>query len=120
MIVAECAVVAALLLVAWHVIASAPAPVSGALLTMPPAEATPADTALPAAGVPAGGVNIHGPLPGLNVGVAFWRLRLGSLNRDQAAFEALEWRITRTVMDAARDYLETVVIPAVRHAEGGG
>src|SRR2546427_13262085 len=83
-------------------------------------EAPPADTALPAAGAPSAGANTHGPPPGLNVGIAFWRLRLGSLNRDEAAFEGVQWRITRAVMEAAGDYLETVVLPAVRHAEGGG
>jgi len=120
MIVAESAVVVALVLVAWHVVAGAQASGSTAPLIFPAAEASPADTALPAAGVPAAGSNTHGPPPGLNVGIAFWRLRLGSLNRDEAAFEAVQWRITRAVMEAARDYLETVVLPAVRHAEGGG
>jgi len=119
MIVAECLVVGTLLMVAWHVIAGVATPSAAAPLTLPPVEASPADTALPAAGVPAG-ANAHGALPGLNVGIAFWRLRLVSLNRDQAEFEAMEWRITHAVMEAARDYLETVVLPAVRHAEGGG
>jgi len=119
MIVAECAVVGALLLVAWHVIAGAAAPGPAPPLVFPAAEAPPAETAPPAAGVPAG-ANTHGPPPGLNVGSAFWRLRLAGLNRDQAEFEAMEWRITHAVMEAARDYLETVVLPAVRRAEGGG
>jgi len=119
MIAAEGAVVGTLLLVAWHVIAGVAAPSPAAPLIFPAVEASPADTALPAAGVPAG-ANAHGPLPGLNVGIAFWRLRLASLNRDQAEFEAMEWRITHAVMEAARDYLETVVLPAVRRAEGGG
>ena len=119
MIAAEGAVVGTLLLVAWHVIAGVAAPSPAAPLIFPAVETSPADTALPAAGVPAG-ANAHGPLPGLNVGIAFWRLRLASLNRDQAEFEAMEWRITHAVMEAARDYLETVVLPAVRRAEGGG
>jgi hypothetical protein len=119
MIVAECAVVGALLLVAWHVMAGAAAPGPAAPLVFPAVEASPAETALPAAFVPAG-ANTHGPPPGLNVGIAFWRLRLAGLNRDQAEFEATEWRITHAVMEAARDYLETVVLPAVRRAEGGG
>ncbi len=119
MIVAECVVVGALLLVAWHVIAGVAAPGSAAPLTFPALEASPADTALPAAGAPSVGAS-HGPPPGLNVGFAFWRLRLAGLNRDQAEFEAMEWRITHAVMEAARNYLETVVLPAVRHAEGGG
>ncbi len=120
MIVAECVVVGTLLLVAWHVIAGVAAPGPAAPLIFPAVEASPADTALPAAGPPSAGANTHGPPPGLNVGIAFWRLRLASLNRDQAEFEAMEWRITHAVMEAARNYLETVVLPAIRHAEGGG
>jgi hypothetical protein len=121
MVLAEIAVVGALILVAWHAIADASA--SGApgpfSFPFPPAAASPADTALPAAGVPVTGANTRGPAPGLNLGTDFWRARLGSLNRDQAEFEALEWRLTHAVMDAARDYLETVVLPAVKRAERG-
>ena len=120
MIGAECVVVGTLLLVAWHVIAGVAAPSPATPLIFPAVEASPADTALPAVGAPSSGPNTRGPLPGLNVGIAFWRLRLASLNRDQAEFEAMEWNITHAVMEAARNYLETVVLPAVRHAEGGG
>ncbi|HXL77640.1 MAG TPA: hypothetical protein VN985_03220 [Candidatus Eisenbacteria bacterium] len=120
MIVAECVVVGTLLLVAWHVIAGVAAPGHAAPLSFPAVEASPADAALPSAGATSAGANTHGPPPGLNVGFAFWRLRLASLNRDQAELEAMEWRITHAVMEAAHDYLETVVLPAVRHAEGGG
>ena len=119
MIVAECAVVVALILVAWHVLAGATGPGSASLLSLPPAAESPADGALPAAGVPVVGAPNRGPLPGLDLGIGFWRLRLGSLNRDEASFEALEWRITHAVMEAAHDYLESVVLPAVRRAEGG-
>lgn len=120
MIVAECIVVGTLLLVAWHVVSGVAAPGRAAPLIFPAVEASPAGAALPAAGAPSAGAKSHGPPPGLNVGIAFWRLRLASLNRDQAEFEAMEWRITHAVMEAARNYLETVVLPAVRHAEGGG
>lgn len=118
-VLAECAVVGALILVAWHAIAGAAAPGTAGLLSRPPAAASPADSALPGAGKSIAGANRHGPPPGLNLGIGFWRIRLGSLNRDEAAFEALEWRITHAVMNTARDYLETVVLPAVRRAEGG-
>jgi hypothetical protein len=120
MIVAECGVVAALILVAWHVIAGAVGSNASGSLTFPPVAASPADGALPAASGPIADGNTRGPTPGLNTGINFWRLRLGSLNRDEAAFEALEWRITHAAMSAARDYLETVVLPAVKRAEGGG
>lgn len=119
MVLVEGAVVGALILVAWHAIAGASASGPPSPFTFPPAAASPADTALPAAGAPVGNAGSRGPVPGLNLAVDFWRLRLGTLNHDQAEFEALEWKITHTVMDAARDYLETVVLPAVRRAEGG-
>jgi hypothetical protein len=119
MVIAELVVVVALVLVAWHAFAGAMGPQSTPEIGFPAPEASPADAALPATGVPAGGGAYHGPFPGLNLGIGFWRTHLGSLNRDEAAFEALEWRVTHAVMAAARDYLETVVIPAVRRAEGG-
>jgi hypothetical protein len=120
MIIAECAVVAALILVAWHAIAGAAGSSATGSLTFPPVSASPADSALPAGSGPVADGNTRGPMPGLSTGIDFWRLRLGSLNRDEAAFEALEWRITHAAMSAARDYLETVVLPAVKRAEGGG
>ncbi len=120
MIIAECAVVAALILVAWHAIAGAAGSSATGSLTFPPVAASPADSALPAAGGPVADGNTRGPTPGLSTGIDFWRMRLRSLNRDEAAFEALEWRITHAAMSAARDYLETVVLPAVKRAEGGG
>jgi hypothetical protein len=119
MVLVEVAVVGALILVAWHAIAGASASGPLSSFTFPPAAPSPADTALPAAGVPVANAGSRGPAPGLNLAVDFWRLRLGTLNHDQAEFEALEWKITHTVMDSARDYLETVVLPAVRRAEGG-
>jgi hypothetical protein len=122
MVFAEITVVGALILVAWHAIAGASASgVPGPFtFPFPPATASPADAALPAVGVPVVDTNTRGPAPGLNVAIDFWRSRLASLNRDQAEFEALEWKLTHAVMDAARDYLETVVLPAVKGAEGGG
>ena len=119
MVIAELVVVVALVLVAWHAFAGARGPQSTPEIGFPAAEASPADASLPATGVPAGSGAYHGPFPGLNLGIGFWRSHLGSLNRDEAAFEALEWRVTHAVMAAARDYVETVVIPAVRRAEAG-
>ena len=119
MVIAEVMVVGALIAVAWHALVSATSSSAADPLLLPSAAASPADTALPGAGVPVAEGSTHGPAPGLNLAVGFWRLRLGSLNRDEAAFEALEWRITNAVMNAARDYIETVVLPAVRRAEGG-
>jgi len=120
MVLAECAVVAALLLVAWHMIVSPPVPDSSGPAVIP----APADSG--EAGVPAapGPVRTSTPrarpiLPGLNFEASFWRLRLAELNRGQAAFEALEWKLVHSAMDAARRYIESVVLPSVTRAERG-
>jgi hypothetical protein len=59
-------------------------------------------------------------LPGLSVDTGFWRSRLLDLNRDEAAFEVLEWRIVHSAMDTIHRYTESVVIPSVEGAERGG
>src|ERR1700694_1062114 len=122
MVLAEIAVVGALILVAWHAIAGASASGGPSPFTFPfaPASASPADTAPPGAGVPFADTIRRGPAPGFILGIVFWRGRLASLNRDQAEFEALEWKLTHSVMDAARGYLETGVLPADRRAQKGG
>jgi hypothetical protein len=119
MVVAECAVVAALVLVSWRVIFDpavagtpptdlVPAPVSspGTLPKLPALDVTP-----PAA---------RGPLPGLNISPDFWRTRLRILNADTAAFEALEWRLTHAVIQTVRGYVVSVILPAIRKAERRG
>jgi hypothetical protein len=119
MVIGECVVVVALIFVAWNVVAAA---TNGGGAD---AAAQPSDTAagapatrspaLPSIAQPA----VRGQLPGLNLGSAFWRARLGQLNRDQVFFEQLEWRIIHSAMDAANRYLETVVLPSITRAEGG-
>jgi hypothetical protein len=121
MVLAECAIVAALLLVAWHLIANPPVIDAN----------VPAEVAAPAESDGAGAPIVPGPsgqskpqgvplLPGLNFESSFWRLRLAELNRGQAAFEALEWRLVHSAMNAARRYVESVVLPAVTRAERVG
>jgi hypothetical protein len=118
MVLAECAVVAALILVAWHLIANPPVPDSSVPALVP----SPADSG--EAGVPAvpGPVGQSTPkarptVPGLNFEASFWRLRLAELNRGQAAFEALEWKLVHSAIGAARHYIESVVLPSVTRAE---
>lgn len=120
MVAAEIAVVGALVVVAWNVIASAvhassPAP---AAVSAPVGAG---DAASPLPQLPDLNVKpVRGPLPGLNVDPGFWRGRLGRLNGDQASLERLEWAIVRNAEQAAQDYLESVVLPAIRHAEQAG
>lgn len=120
MVAGECVIVTALVLVAWHMLVTRPAPDVAAPFVAPPA-ATPGDGALPEGSrvLPAT-PNPRGPSPGLNLDVGFWHLRLGALNRDTAAVESLEWKITHAVMAAVRGYMDTVVLPAIRRAEVGG
>jgi hypothetical protein len=118
MVLAECAIVAALLLVAWHLIANPPVIDSN----------LPAEFPAPAESGEAGAPVVPGPasqskpqalpsLPGLNFEASFWRVRLAELNRGQAAFEALEWKLVHSAIGAVRRYVESVVLPAVTRAE---
>jgi hypothetical protein len=115
MVLAECAIVAALVIVAWHLIASVP---PQALLGSPSVSATPAAggaTPLPV------DITVPAPakalLPGLNIDANFWRSRLAQLNGGEKAFEQLEWKLVHSVMDAAKRYVESVVIPSIARAE---
>jgi hypothetical protein len=116
MVLAECAVVAALVMLAWHLIATAPAmDSSGSPLVAPPVQA----------GGPARPVSPNLParsprpalLPGLNVGADFWRSRLAELNRGEAQFEMLEWKLVHAAMDSAHRYVESVVLPSIARVE---
>ena len=117
MVIAECIVVAMLIVVVWNVVAAAAMQHAGgapiqALDASPPAPPSPLPD-LTAAEGPAS----RAQLPGLNLDARFWRVRLNQLNRDQVFFEQLEWRVVRSAMDAAQGYLETVVLPSVTRAE---
>jgi hypothetical protein len=118
MVFGECAVIAALVFVAWRLVVAAPAQASFALpgvspFTDPgnPAASVPADVALP----PSPGPRLL--LPGLSVDPNFWRLRLAALNKGEADFEVLEWRLVHSAMDSARRYVQSVVLPSIAKAE---
>ena len=119
-VICECAIVAALAMVAWHMVASPPpSPVFGVQAAAPtPPAGRPAS---PAPRMPAGNAKAEVPplLPGLNVDSSFWKGRLAELNRGESSFEQLEWKIVHAVMDAARRYVKSVVMPAVTRAERG-
>ncbi|GEM_PF-1203656 len=119
MVVVELIIVAALAVVAWNVVASAIRPSFASPMTLPGDAGGQTPSPLP--DLPAiGPGSPRGPLPGLNLDSAFWRTRLAQLNRDQTLLAQLEWRIVHSAMDAARHYLETVVLPAVQRAEHAG
>jgi hypothetical protein len=121
MLIAELVVVTALVWVAWSAVASVVRPALASPSLPPASAATDGGASSPppdltAAAQPAE----RGPAPGLNVDSAFWRTRLDALNRDQVVFEQLEWRITRSAMDAVQRYLDTVVLPSIQRAERPG
>jgi hypothetical protein len=118
MILAECAVVAALILMAWHLIAASAPAVAAPPALLPAPASDPAAETSPAA--PKRSKAIVRQLPGLNVDTGFWRLRLMELNREEAALELLEWRIVHSAMDTVQRYMESVVLPSVERAERRG
>ena len=117
LVVAEFAVVGALMVVAWNVVGNAARSGLGSPLSALPAPATDDPSPLPDIPEPSR-PGVRGPLPGLNLDSAFWRHRLEELNRDQMLFVQLEWRVVHAAMDAIHRYLETVVLPSIRAAEG--
>jgi hypothetical protein len=121
MVIAELVVVTALVMVAWSTVASAVKPALAAPSVPPASAATDSATGSPLPDLPSAVQPAQrGPLPGLNVDAAFWRMRLDVLNRDQVVFEQLEWRITHSAMDAVQRYLETIVLPSIQRAERPG
>lgn len=116
MVIAECIVVAVLMVLIWNLVASAATQRPGAApiqAVEPTAESS--STPLPEVTIsPA-----RAQLPGLNLDAGFWRIRLSQLNRDQVFLEQLEWRIVHEAMNTARRYLETVVLPSIARAERG-
>jgi hypothetical protein len=116
MVLAECAIVATLVVVAWHLVAAAPLQE----VPVPPAASAPPQPG-DATGPISADVTVRPParplLPGLNVDASFWRLRLAELNSDEAAFETLEWRLVHSAMNAAHRYVESVVLPSLARAE---
>jgi hypothetical protein len=119
-VLCECAIVAALATVAWHMVASPPASVVFGVQAAAPT--TPAGRpASPAPRTPARKAEAVVPplLPGLNLDSSFWKGRLAELNQGESSFEQLEWRIVHAAMDAARRYVKSVVMPALARAERG-
>ncbi len=119
MVIAECVVIALLLVLVWNLVASAAA--HGGASQIQAAVPLAQDSIspqpdLPEMARPAARVQ----LPGLNFDPDFWRGRLAQLNREQVGLEQLEWRIVHGAMDAAQRYVETVVLPAIVRAERGG
>jgi hypothetical protein len=121
MVLGECAVVTALVMLAWHLVAGAGAPELPSLPdASPPAQASHVAQPVSVDANPQVKTPERRLLPGLNIDANIWRSRLAELNHGEAAFELLEWRLVRSAMDAAHRYVESVVLPSVAHAERRG
>jgi hypothetical protein len=103
MVIAECVVVALLVVVIWNVVGAA----AGQRAAAAPSQAVSVGA----------GLATRVQLPVVNMNTGFLRVRLDQLTRDQVFFEQLEWRIVRNATGAAQRYLETVVLPSITRAE---
>jgi hypothetical protein len=113
-VLGEIVVMFALFVVSWRVYqAHRPVPSAGAAIptALAPAAGSPRpSSALPSLRPrPTATPQVH-PLLGFPID-------LGQLNRDQADLERGETALLVRIVHAARGYLETVVLPAVRRAE---
>jgi hypothetical protein len=128
---AEAALIATLGLLTWHVWVERTAPAatsSGRQAAAGPPAITSAPTAgqppppgqlgqaTPSTPSPQFGV---GPTPGIRTDADFLSRQLSELNRVEASFEDLEWRVTRAIADAIERYLESVVLPSIDRSERG-
>jgi hypothetical protein len=121
----EVAIVTALVLAAWHVYESRSAtPPVSATLHQPsrPQSPPPLPTTRPPLASASPGVSRSSPLPspsgrpGLATDDAFLARQADALNRDQAAWERMQWSLVRTAIEQGRRYLDAVVVPAVVQA----
>ena len=123
-VAAEVLIVVAFCAAAWHVwhsrqVGSRPA------ARQPPPATSPAPTSIPSVQAPPTVPGLSpppvrsGPTPGVRTDGDFLLRQMRDLNHDQSALEGAEWRAVKAVIDAARSYLQTVVLPAVERAERG-
>lgn len=123
---AECILVAAIAALSWHIWfgrqAIAPSPSQAAVAqpsrllapTSSPragARATPAPLPTPT------GAPRTGPTPGTRTDAGFLSGQMDELNRVEATFENLEWRVTNALVDAIQTYIDRVVLPSIDHYE---
>ena len=123
---AETALIGVLGVVTWHVWMERVAPAASALGPQV-AAAPPMPTQTPLAGQPPPPVApvlpdappgpAVGPTPGIRTDPEFLSRQLSELNRVEATFENLEWRVTKAVADAIERYVEGVVLPSIDRSE---
>ncbi len=123
LVLVEAALIAALGAVTWHVwqqrIAPAPAVVAEPAPPHPAATSKrPGPIAASPGASPSPAAPSVGPTPGIRTDAAFLSREMAELNRVEAAFEDLEWRVTKAVADGIQRYIEGVVLPSIDHGQG--
>lgn len=108
LVAAEVAVIAALAVLAWHLLTHAPLPPPVDIQRAPQPPATRA----PTVPTPPSSASAASPPVGMR-----WPIDLPELNRDGAALEAAEAAVVRGLAAGLRLYLERFVLPPVLHAE---
>jgi len=58
-----------------------------------------------------------GPTPSMRTDSQFLSQQARELNRTESSFEDLQWRMTSSLVNAIRYYLDHVVLPAVQRSE---
>ncbi len=124
LVLVEAALIAALGAVTWHVWQERIAPGGPAAVAVPatlapaatskrpgPIAASPQATPSPAA-------PSVGPTPGIRTDATFLSREMAELNRVEATFEDLEWRVTKAVADGIQRYIEGVVLPTIDRSQG--
>jgi hypothetical protein len=118
---AEAVLVVHLAFLAWHVWQTRFAPVPPvAALPAPPTPAAGPDTLPAPPSAPAARSPEIGPTPGLRTDRDFLTRQMVELNRVEATFEELEWRVSETFVNTIQRYLEGVVLPSIERSERGG
>jgi hypothetical protein len=122
---AETALIGVLGVLTWHVWVERVAPAAAALgppvAAAPPPPSVPGPAApvlgQPPPAVPSPGPPAAGPTPGIRTDAEFLGRQLSELNRVEATFEDLEWRVTKAIADAIERYVQGVVLPSIERSE---
>lgn len=122
--IAECLLLAAAVVLAWHIwqgrhpsVASPSQSAAAAPVSQLPASRSPALPSTSPSPAPAGSAPQAGPTPGTRTDAAFLSRQMTELNRVEATFEDLEWRMTKALADAIQNYVERVVLPPIERSE---
>jgi hypothetical protein len=119
LVAGELTVVGSLAAVAWHIWLQGQAPNPGGATpsqqAAAPSQLTPRPSPSASVRVPAGPSSP--PTPGIRTDPAFLSQVTLDINREEVALEQLEWRIIHGATDAARTYIQRVVLPAISHAQ---